>query len=238
MTANGMLAASCQIKVGFGTCRSPAWNFILCQMCQSVCVCNMKWLMRHLAGILQVVSLLALCASSQQLQCPFGYELTCQRAATNNASSNNNTMLAMHNAFRERHRAPALSWDSMLEADATQWARQCMFAHSGAAGQGENLYAISAAAPTASSMSMAVQTWYDEIKLYAFASPGFSAATGHATQLLWRATRRLGCAVQTCANGLNLGWGPVSQFVVCRYAPPGNVLNEFAQNVLPAAAAG
>jgi hypothetical protein len=61
--------------------------------------------------------------------------------------------------------------------------------------------------------------------MYDYASGSYSSATGHATQLLWRASTQLGC-----------GWAAGCQLLVCRYSPPGNVLGEFAQNVMPPAA--
>lgn len=52
----------------------------------------------------------------------------------------------MHNSFRARHSAPAMSWDSNLERDATAWAQRlasqgCGLVHGGANGAGQNLYA-------------------------------------------------------------------------------------------------
>ena len=66
--------------------------------------------------------------------------------------------------------------------------------------------------------------WANEINSYDFANPGFSSATGHATQMLWVATTRIGCAAQACAEG---------PLYVCEYDPPGNVIGQFQQNVLP-----
>jgi len=48
--------------------------------------------------------------------------------------------------------------------------------------------------------------------------------TGHFTAMVWKATRRLGCAKGNCP-GQNL-W-------VCQYDPPGNMMGAFPQNVPP-----
>lgn len=53
---------------------------------------------------------------------------------------------------------------------------------------------------------------------------GFSMGTGHFTAMVWKATRRLGCAKGNCP-GQNL-W-------VCQYDPPGNMMGAFPQNVPP-----
>lgn len=44
-------------------------------------------------------------------------------------------------------------------------------------------------------------------------------AVGHYTQVIWRATERVGCAIAD--NGRE-------EFLVCRYARPGNVVGERA----------
>jgi uncharacterized protein YkwD len=148
--------------------------------------------------------------------------------------ANNSSILEVHNAYRARHHAQPLVWDAQLEAAAADWAARCVFTHSYTPGQGENLYAISQAIPSMGpTWLLAAQTWYNEISLYSFANAGFSPATGHLTQMLWQGTKMLGCAVQRCYNGLNIGYGQESDFVVCRYSPPGNVLGQFSDNVLP-----
>jgi recyclin-1 len=88
-------------------------------------------------------------------------------------------------------------------------------------------------------MTAAIGAWANESKSYDYSAPGFSEQTGHFTQLVWKATRQLGCAVTNCSaydpnnsNGEAFGW-----FVVCEYAPPGNVVGDgnklFTANVLP-----
>lgn len=68
---------------------------------------------------------------------------------------------------------------------------------------------------------------------YNFNNPGFSSATGHFTQVVWRGSSTLGCAVQVCNTGLGgTGW-PQGSIVVCRYSAAGNVLGYFQSNVLP-----
>ena len=37
--------------------------------------------------------------------------------------------------------------------------------------------------------------WYNEVKQYNYNQPGFSMATGHFTQLVWKSSRRLGVGV-------------------------------------------
>ena len=70
--------------------------------------------------------------------------------------------------------------------------------------------------------------WYDEIKDYDFNKPGFSMATGHFTQVVWKSSSALGCGIAMGAkNGVNWVYG------VGQYTPPGNVIDNFSENVLP-----
>ena len=68
------------------------------------------------------------------------------------------------------------------------------------------------------------QAWGDEYKEYSWSNPGFSEATGHFTQLVWKDSQQVGCGRAFC--GANNGW-----YVVCEYQPVGNVIGSFAQQV-------
>ena len=69
------------------------------------------------------------------------------------------------------------------------------------------------------------------MKDYNYDSPGFSTATGHFTQVVWKDTTYLGCAVNT-----NCEWATY----LCQYRAPGNVLSlNWTEQVLrPSALAG
>ena len=72
----------------------------------------------------------------------------------------------------------------------------------------------------------ATDIWYCEINSYDFSHPGFSSATGHFTQVVWKDTTKLGCAAAKAKDSGNV-------YVVCNYSKPGNLLSGFEQNVLP-----
>ncbi len=45
---------------------------------------------------------------------------------------------------------------------------------------------------------------------------------GHFSQIVWKATREVGCATQQCPNGVgNTQSGVGPYFTVCNYSPPG-----------------
>lgn len=77
-------------------------------------------------------------------------------------------------------------------------------------------------------MTDAVDGWGDERNKYNFNNGGFSEATGHFTQLVWKATTSVGCGRMDCdgKGGSAQGW-----FVVCEYYPAGNVQGDYGQEV-------
>ncbi|TEB39195.1 PR-1-like protein [Coprinellus micaceus] len=127
-----------------------------------------------------------------------------------------------HNDVRRNHGAADLTWSDELASAAQKWANNCEWKHSGGAvGKfGENL-----SAGTNLGIPAAIKMWTDEVSEYDPANPQFS----HFTQVVWKATTQVGCAVQTC-NGL-LGGNSAIKFYVCEYNPAGNVLGRFGENV-------
>ncbi|HMT43250.1 MAG TPA: CAP family protein [Chakrabartia sp.] len=146
----------------------------------------------------------------------------------------NEKLLAAHNAERKALGAPPLVWSDRLARDARTWAdtlaRTDTFDHApeGREPQGENLWMGTRDAYEPAEM---VGLWLDERKLYrARRFPDVSTTgnwrdVGHYTQLIWSQTREVGCAL--AAN-------PESDFLVCRYSPPGNWMGQFAIPQAPA----
>ncbi|KAH7872283.1 CAP domain-containing protein [Lentinula edodes] len=126
--------------------------------------------------------------------------------------------LNSHNSARAQYGASSLTWNSNLYPATQQWANACVFQHSGG-NYGENL---AAAAPQGISVQQGVNMWMAEV----YSNPTFSSSTGHFTQVVWKSTTSVACAIATC-NFLGNGTG----YLVCRYDPPGNYLGQFAQNV-------
>ncbi|PYH77523.1 PR-1-like protein [Aspergillus uvarum CBS 121591] len=151
-----------------------------------------------------------------------------------------NTILSVTNTYRQAHNASNLIWNKSLAEYAKKWAEGCRWAHSHGP-HGENL---AFGFPNATT---AVAAWGDEGLRYNFRDPtGFTEETGHFTQLVWRATTEVGCAAVDCGVDVNDGKSsqgtkngdpsknggegingiqrPQGWYVVCEYAPPGNVL--------------
>lgn len=149
--------------------------------------------------------------------------------ATNNAPVDGPAaaMLAAHNRYRRDHCAPPLRWSEKLARVAQTWAdtlnkRGCVFEHSPDSRYGENLAFYSP--PQSADASTVVSGWYKEIAKYNFKKPGFSFETGHFTQVVWKRTTELGCAMTTCNN---------AAIWVCNYNPPGNFRRQYRDNVAP-----
>lgn len=114
---------------------------------------------------------------------------------------------------------PDLAWDEDLAEIATEWADGCVFEHS--TGQtGENLAAYSYEVEPAE----VVEGWFSEIEYYDYETDSCERGQqcGHYTQVVWRDTERVGCAVQSC-NLEGFGRGDLW---VCEYDPAGNWVGE------------
>jgi pathogenesis-related protein 1 len=134
--------------------------------------------------------------------------------------------VAAHNAVRAEVGVEPLTWDPDLAAIAAAWAARCIDdeAPSGLIDHnegrsdtypeyvGENIYGSSGQA----SGTDAVASWAEEEADYDYASNSCNGVCGHYTQIVWRATTKVGCALHDCA-GLQFG-----STVVCNYAVGGN----------------
>jgi len=149
-----------------------------------------------------------------------------------------------HNRMRCLHRdTPVLTWSSTLAADASACAQTCPTGHSSCDqnGAGENLYyagSTVALVEDANSWDNAIQAWYGEEPSWDYVSSTSSdgGVVGHFTQIVWKATSQVGCAMNVnCNNKFN---GYKNLVVVCRYSQPGNLMGAEAANVLEDVASG
>ena len=136
-------------------------------------------------------------------------------------------IVAVHNAERSAVRAPPLVWDANLAAAAAAYgpalAARGRLAHSPPEtrpSQGENLWMGTAGAFSIEEM---VRTWAAEKSIFVggtvphVSRSGHFADVGHYTQMIWRTTTRLGCALHRSR---------AFDYLICRYSPPGNVVGQ------------
>ena len=133
-------------------------------------------------------------------------------------------ILTAHNSEREDLGAPDLVWSNSLARDAAAWAQTLKgsgtLRHSGARGQGENLWMGTSGAYDTLDM---VDSWLGERESFRrgrfpnVSTTGRWADVGHYTQMIWANTREVGCAVASDAD---------FDYLVCRYFPAGNWMGE------------
>jgi hypothetical protein len=137
-------------------------------------------------------------------------------------------MTLYHNQARLAENAspplPQLTWDPALAVIAANWAAQCrdvdapigLIDHNPGRSAtyptyvGENIYG------GATSAKAAVDLWMTEKANYTLATNSCNGVCGHYTQIVWRATLKVGCAISHCPN-LRF-----SDSIICDYGPGGN----------------
>jgi hypothetical protein len=134
-------------------------------------------------------------------------------------------VLDLHNGAREALGVAALDWDEALAADAARYAEDMaktgLFRHSPrgnrAIPSGENLWM---GPHRLYGYQVMVGSFLEEGKLFRtggrlpdISTTGRWQDVGHYTQMIWRGTKKVGCA---------LGEGAQYDYLVCRYFPAGN----------------
>lgn len=141
-------------------------------------------------------------------------------------------VLQRHNELRALHGCPPLTMSREMCYYAQEWADH--LAHNDAhfhrpnRKYGENIFWKTSSTSMSITGAEAVDSWYEEISLYDRAwyggdpPPGTFKESGHYTQLIWRATKRLG--VGLALNGATF-------YVVANYDPHGNIITRYKDNV-------
>ncbi|KAJ0965606.1 hypothetical protein J5N97_026744 [Dioscorea zingiberensis] len=129
--------------------------------------------------------------------------------------------ITSHNAARRVIGVPPLSWDSKLATFARVYANQrrkdCLLIHSPGEyryAYGENIFWGKGRRWIATDV---VASWVAEKQWYHYNTNSCSGPDcTHYTQIVWRTTKRVGCAKIVCDSG--------DSFAVCEYYPPGNYI--------------
>lgn len=137
-----------------------------------------------------------------------------------------NRVLAAHNAERAALGLQPLAWNAELARGARQWSEHLAstgrFEHSpsipGEPPAGENIWG---GTPGAFGPERMVGAWIAEKRHFRPGAFPANSTTGkvedvsHYTQIIWRTSRQLGCAIAR---------GDREEILVCRYSAPGNVI--------------
>lgn len=133
--------------------------------------------------------------------------------------------LTAHNWVRTLYKLPLFTWDEKLEDAAKETvmknSNECTMSHSDLP-YGENIFWGLQLHWTPSD---AVFSWYNEtawydLKTLQCLAPRGDVDCGHFTQIIWKDSVRLGCALEQCRDPTK------GMLVVCEYDPPGNYDNE------------
>jgi hypothetical protein len=132
---------------------------------------------------------------------------------------------------------PPVTWDYVLADSAYTYTSKCMAGTGGLVahnanrttdyqalgGQdsyvGENIYASSG---NSVQPSDAVTAWMSEASAYNYATNNITDA-GHYTQVVWRDSVRIGCAIYNCPSSASLTYHDT---ILCDYAPGGNITTQ------------
>jgi hypothetical protein len=140
-------------------------------------------------------------------------------------------IVAAHNRWRKTVGAPPLRYSDELAASAQEWAEHlkrsnhCKMQHSKPDGKyGENLYWMSAIEWSDGRRELqivgpkkVVDDWGNERADYYYKNNSCAKGKmcGHYTQVVWKTTTTVGCAIAVCEDSQEQVW-------VCQYQPPGN----------------
>jgi len=141
-------------------------------------------------------------------------------------------MLEAHNECREGLNLPPLAWSKKLAKKSLKWAKKlkrkngCLDNHSPKEYReniGEN---IAWSKGYLMSPREVAELWISEQEYFDFNKRICKTdvdSCGHYTQIIWRDTKKVGCAMVQCGD---------EQVWVCQYEPAGNVL--FKNKIMPA----
>jgi hypothetical protein len=136
-------------------------------------------------------------------------------------------ILKVHNRERAVVGTPPLQWDRKLADHAADWAEHLVrsgklehSANNARPGEGENLLMGTQGGYTPTEM---VENWAGEKRYFKYgAFPNITKSgnwqvVGHYSQMIWRNTTKIGCALAKTGK-----W----DILVCRYSPAGNFVGE------------
>jgi len=140
-----------------------------------------------------------------------------------------------HNELRSREGADNMehmTWNNFLATTAARWAAVCKWEHGQAdlganpeyGSMGQNLYATTGRTLR---VKHAINSWYNEKSDYTYETMQCVAGKmcGHYTQVVWAASREVGCAYHRCKQLTGVGFNNAVYFV-CNYGPAGNFHGE------------
>ncbi|WP_310596118.1 MULTISPECIES: CAP domain-containing protein [unclassified Sphingomonas] len=155
---------------------------------------------------------------------------TTETPAPRGAALLRSAVIDSHNVARAAVGVPPIAWNDALAASAKAYAdemaRTRRFEHAhqvqGPGREGENLWTGTRDAyayPEMMGHWLAERKDFVNLPVPAASRTGTFGDVGHYTQIVWRGSTEVGCAMASNAR---------DDYLVCRYSPPGNVVGERA----------
>lgn len=127
-------------------------------------------------------------------------------------------MLDAHNDVRSRVELPPLQWSAELAGYSQKWANSLItsnrIAHNSQSPYGENIFSSG----PGSTPAAVITEWASEARNYTYITNTCNGVCGHYTQLIWKSTQKVGCAMAHDTR---------REIWVCSYDPPGNYRGEW-----------
>lgn len=114
-----------------------------------------------------------------------------------------NTIIDLHKKLRKNHNdTPALKWDATLGYQSEQFVKSCQFDNKKKNSLFSKLLAVDNVASGFKNWNQTINAWYKGNRYYDYDQPGYTDKSGTFITMIWKDTKRIGCAVQECHNGL------------------------------------
>ena len=122
---------------------------------------------------------------------------------------------------------PDMTMSSLMTSYASTFTQACVYKHGGPnfGTYGQNVFASVGGIPTASGI---VTAWASESRFYNYDTHtcDVGRVCTHYTQVVWRKSVEVGCAVQKCFVNSPFSTTAPWYFAVCNYKPHGNYVGE------------
>ncbi|XP_059169430.1 uncharacterized protein LOC131951154 [Physella acuta] len=133
--------------------------------------------------------------------------------------------LKAHNEVRAGLQLPPVAWNDTLADFATDYTGKCVFKHSHGP-YGENMFTSGPLNTNATELAYkSAASWKSElanVDFPAWKCVSSSPTCGHYSQMVWKATNQIGCAIAQCGGKA----GVLPNLVICEYIPRGNYIGQ------------
>lgn len=111
-------------------------------------------------------------------------------------------IIDLHRKLRQNHEdTSALKWDIILAFESKQYVKKCDFNSKSDKSKISKLIAVDNVASGYKNWNQTISAWYKGNKYYDYDHPGYTDASATFITMVWKDTKRIGCASQECPSG-------------------------------------